>query len=565
MAADPTQSGSSTRSEEPLFIASGIKGFSRLAELNPALREKFAFKEAVLKRAVPIVFVMRCLGKILADSNGSQATFDLSYPVPFLDGFVSHNWRVPRYRKMHGIATVYNMYIGILTPLPVLLIAIVLVAVDTGVLRIHMWRAPANDMYCVWWNTIVAPPCSWFCMWFFREALHKLGYVGPKLFLDKICIHQTDPDMKRKGIESLGAYLHESQEMCIVASEIYMTSLWTVFELGTLLLIRSADCIKLMPVSLSNALLTCQMMNYISFIVTIPVIIHGGGSGGFESLFFAFLTAVFYLAYQNALRSRQASKKTLFLQATKFQFEQARCSVESDRALVRSMVVRMMKDLGMCEQDDTSPIAIAAFDAYVRKLVPSQVEQCYGGECFPYRTWLFMSLSAVSFYLDVSVVSPIAYRDWQYLVARETVSTKPLLYQRCTAVSCFIWQWVFTLPMKDWVLCLVMNRYVGVGRTCDYIMPVISVVWGAFVHVIQEVFVAAPIKIAALRSEWALVFVWVSGISGHFFYRIISSWTPPCWAIVAKEGEQKDGGDVRPKGTTVEGGTALRDDDIFSI
>jgi hypothetical protein len=183
----------------------------------------------------------------LADSKGSQETFDLSYPVPFIDGFISHNWRVPRFEKNNAIALCYNRWpaaacAGVFG-------SILFIFQATEVIpHSRLWDPLKNDWeeWSQWQTWFVVPVWMWFQV-VMREFTHPLGWHRPRVFLDKICIHQVDPDMKRRGIESLGAYLHESQQICIVCNEIYLTSLWTVFELGTLLLLRSSKCVLLYP------------------------------------------------------------------------------------------------------------------------------------------------------------------------------------------------------------------------------------------------------------------------------------------------------------------------------
>ena len=47
---------------------------------------------------------------------------------------------------------------------------------------------------------------------------HKLPGLSTDCFLDKVCIHQTDPALKRKGIDSLGGFLAHSKRMVCDAS-----------------------------------------------------------------------------------------------------------------------------------------------------------------------------------------------------------------------------------------------------------------------------------------------------------------------------------------------------------
>ena len=68
-------------------------------------------------------------------------------------------------------------------------------------------------------------------------ALVALMSYRPRghIFLDRICIHQTDLERKRLGILSLGGFLRHSEEMLVLWDATYPSRLWTVFELAAFL------------------------------------------------------------------------------------------------------------------------------------------------------------------------------------------------------------------------------------------------------------------------------------------------------------------------------------------
>ncbi len=51
-----------------------------------------------------------------------------------------------------------------------------------------------------------------------------IGCQGPVVLLDKVCIHQTDKDIQRAEIERLGAFIHASDEMVVLYSDVYLLS-----------------------------------------------------------------------------------------------------------------------------------------------------------------------------------------------------------------------------------------------------------------------------------------------------------------------------------------------------
>ena len=67
------------------------------------------------------------------------------------------------------------------------------------------------------------------------------------VFLDKLCIHQTDPERKKKAIQSLGAFLMQSREMVILWDRSYFQRMWCVFEVAVFLSLCPATSLTLVP------------------------------------------------------------------------------------------------------------------------------------------------------------------------------------------------------------------------------------------------------------------------------------------------------------------------------
>merc|ERR1719247_1138676 len=88
--------------------------------------------------------------------------------------------------------------------------------------------ADAKVGICVY---LFTTPVFLFTM-FFRHDLIQCIHPGPLTFLDKVCIHQTDPVQKKRGIMKLGAYLGKSSRILVIYSDVYLQKLWTVYELA---------------------------------------------------------------------------------------------------------------------------------------------------------------------------------------------------------------------------------------------------------------------------------------------------------------------------------------------
>merc|ERR1740121_1969778 len=82
------------------------------------------------------------------------------------------------------------------------------------------------------------------------ELKRICGYRGKTMFLDKVCINQVDTELQRQGISKLGAFLRNSSRMLVIYSDIYLTKLWTVYEVACFLSTHPASDIILMPIYL---------------------------------------------------------------------------------------------------------------------------------------------------------------------------------------------------------------------------------------------------------------------------------------------------------------------------
>lgn len=67
--------------------------------------------------------------------------------------------------------------------------------------------------------------CFWITLFFWKPRC--------KIFLDKVCVSQTDEELKRRSILSLGAILANSRRMLLLWDPTYITRLWCVLELAS--------------------------------------------------------------------------------------------------------------------------------------------------------------------------------------------------------------------------------------------------------------------------------------------------------------------------------------------
>ncbi|CAE8648910.1 unnamed protein product [Polarella glacialis] len=87
------------------------------------------------------------------------------------------------------------------------------------------------------WCTVMGG-CTCFAtliMWARLIDLAESTSTKVSYFFDRLCINQSDAELKQAGIDSIGAYLRNSDSMLVLWAPEYFTRLWCVFELAVFL------------------------------------------------------------------------------------------------------------------------------------------------------------------------------------------------------------------------------------------------------------------------------------------------------------------------------------------
>ena len=85
---------------------------------------------------------------------------------------------------------------------------------------------------------------------------HQIMGDTPSVWVDKLCIHQTDPDLKAEQIASLAVFVARSQRMLILWDDTYFERLWCNLELATRARYGGAEKVEVLPLWLAPWLLT---------------------------------------------------------------------------------------------------------------------------------------------------------------------------------------------------------------------------------------------------------------------------------------------------------------------
>ncbi|CAE7496369.1 unnamed protein product [Symbiodinium sp. CCMP2592] len=176
--------------------------------------------EPAMLRATPAAVVLNRLGHALRTEKNSADAFANSKPCKAIDQFWSHSWNGHTLYKVllllvlhNGLAAVVMGTLGSVLVLPLVL---------SGWLP--AWQAGKSaGGWCVLSGTLVT------ALTFFLWQPQK------RVFIDRICINQNDPELKFAGVLSIGGILKNSRSMLVCWDETYFQRLWCVFELAAFL------------------------------------------------------------------------------------------------------------------------------------------------------------------------------------------------------------------------------------------------------------------------------------------------------------------------------------------
>eukprot|EP00401_Gymnodinium_catenatum_P040837 CAMPEP_0117484232 /NCGR_PEP_ID=MMETSP0784-20121206/14353_1 /TAXON_ID=39447 /ORGANISM="" /LENGTH=410 /DNA_ID=CAMNT_0005278801 /DNA_START=491 /DNA_END=1724 /DNA_ORIENTATION=+ len=190
-----------------------------------------------------------------------------------------------------------------------------------------------------------------------------LGWQRPIVFLDKVCIHQTDCETQRLGIERLGAFLCHSSSFLVLYTDLYLQRLWTVYELASFVALHPMERMTFMPVSFGIVIVMSMVVFQLSncvivliyFSVQMDVILQLVDA-------FAFALMLIFRWWGRAL----ASMNSRF---DNFRLDQCQCTCEEDRPMVHRNIVRLMKATGHVPTDVSDQAALCSFEVLVRTSV----------------------------------------------------------------------------------------------------------------------------------------------------------------------------------------------------
>jgi len=375
---------------------------SIMHSMGPRSLNSITFQDGVTVRGIDLRLVMRRVAHIFSSPVGDDSSSGAE-EVPCIRTFISHNWSVPRFQKFLQLIMAHNSCRAALTAIVASLICCALVAF--GQLPVYeSVKFQGGDIVERSMYSLILSTHVFIAMLLFGHEVDCCS--RHPVFLDKCCISQSDPDLKRKGIESIGAFLFHCERMVVLYSDVYLQRLWTVFELGLFLTLRQGAPIVVVPVFMPTLVIggffVCSLRSIgIEVLQMRSVVEHYPDTN--RSLQYALFFSVLMLTGVLAgyvLRRWARDNHNIRRYAREFSIRKAQCADEKDRDLVQGNVIAYLRDLTIVELSQSDDEVLSTFDRLVAKTVPRVLEKSLGHIGIPYSYIIMAQLSVAMLALE---------------------------------------------------------------------------------------------------------------------------------------------------------------------
>jgi len=384
--------------------------------LDPAMmtceeaKKSITFGDPQLLRASASSAILSNGGRILDPrfdtSNGAGDLYQMSARRDHIDAFVSHNWSTPRIPKLFTLAlhfnltTAFALTAGVAVVVMLLQIAGNLPAYQSYKLGEVQEEEVELTVRAPWCK--IAGTATFFAgMLLSHEVRSRVGCCpGPTFFMDKTCIHQTDLELKKQGIQSLGAFLNYSWSMVVVYSDCYLQKLWTVYEVASFLALHPGGAMNVLPIFMWKVVAVGNLayfgfLLWYFFCLLVDVrrpIDEAAGSGLGQLISYIGLVMLLgpsAIAFSFIMRRWAHVQAQLREQVAQFCVQDARCFCEDDRPVVYSLITAFIRAMNVLDEEAVAnpdqEVLLEEFNKLVRTEVPDMILVSIGRIGIPYK------------------------------------------------------------------------------------------------------------------------------------------------------------------------------------
>lgn len=475
---------------KPRFVPHRVLG-TKFKDVDPELimaqfeseEDQSSFDESLI-RGISISHVLNAGGSMLSSSHGSPSDFNLSKQMKVIDKFISHNWDTHRISKFLALSIETNLRSAFSGAV---IVALLLAALDIfGLLPVISRKRGDEIIETGSWCAFLVYPFFLLVMLTLHDLYGKLGFVGESVFLDKACIDQEDLNRRQSGIHAIPFVIANSKRMVVVLTPLCLQKVWTTFELCLFLLLHGGNHLHVQPALLVKISLSGSLLVYLGS--TAVTLIYYFASESLQQVFLLILLCSllpFSFAGVVGLRSWGSELHELHKQAETFDFDTAMCSVDSDRQLVKNILVSMFKEngavatwaLNMVDNADAKVNAqLTKSHSDLRCLVARTIRQAVGTSGVPIRFLIAAALPNWSREIDsVSAdLRKVILNSAPVFIALQTL-LKSLLNATFTLACLSLVCYLATNFCQDSDTCWRRCKSFVVQITCVLLLPQIAI------------------------------------------------------------------------------------------
>ncbi|CAE7483627.1 unnamed protein product [Symbiodinium sp. CCMP2592] len=188
--------------------------------------------------------------------NVGDTLFHASVETNNVDLFISHSWSAGRWEKFLALCLYLNLHMAVASCMVIWILILVLMISSYGVFGLGGSRLL---LPCF----VYLPMVCFFIVFFFGQQL-SFGLCSPSVWIDRLCIHQTDLELKADQIKSVPTFVARSSRMLVLCDGSYFERLWCNLELATFARYGGVDKVDVLPLWLAPWLLYCISLELLS-------------------------------------------------------------------------------------------------------------------------------------------------------------------------------------------------------------------------------------------------------------------------------------------------------------
>ena len=272
--------------------------------------------------------------------NRAAEAWELSARVKTLDIFLSHTWQTKGRWKVLALMMQMGWFQGLLGWSIGLAVMLSLRAFD---LVGDLWR---SNVFILAGEEITVSTSSWTVFW--AEVSMMIGLcLSPYLpfkrqtcFLDIACIHQGQNDLFERGLYGIGGCLAAAQELRVLYSPEYLSSLWCWFELVGFRKANPSGKIAFSPLFIERSAFICILILWWTALSINVVLAYADirFRQGNIILFFTFIFCLPTIFVVHTMRHNYREKARLIFDLKNFDVEKLKCASDFDRAFILSAI-----------------------------------------------------------------------------------------------------------------------------------------------------------------------------------------------------------------------------------